>query len=464
MNRIDEYKALLSELDGRIHESDAALAHAVKKDRYRKMLIRPAISILVLVVCFTALINLSDSAALACSKIPLLGELAEAVDFSRSLTDAVMNDFVQSVEQYSSLNEIDASVEHLIVDQKQVTVFFRVNSDKYSDLHITPDFKSTDPGKPLSGFAYQLNDLNVPNGQLQSVTADFLNGDVPSSLILELKVWDQPWQEEATLPAAENFNISDAENNDAEPEYIAVFDFTLKFDPYYTAAARHIQVDRTVKIDSQSITITDMEIYPSHLSLNISSSPENTAYLKSLDFYITANGQRFDTVINGITAVGTQDSPEMCSYRVESPYFYEAESFEAVITGAEWLDKDRASIRIDLSSGQADDMPEGTKLAGVQRKGSGWLVAVLCKMPESTAENTFSFQQVFMGDYYDEQGREYSFNSWAETLSYNGYPPQDGYFYEIFTLNDYPYDQVWLSPRITHTWQAADPIVISLIQ
>lgn len=50
--------------------------------------------------------------------------------------------------------------------------------------------------------------------------------------------------------------------------------------------------------------------------------PANTAWLKGLDFYLeNEDGERFDTVTNGVTASGDTDSPAMVSFRLESLIF-----------------------------------------------------------------------------------------------------------------------------------------------
>ena len=45
-------------------------------------------------------------------------------------------------------------------------------------------------------------------------------------------------------------------------------------------------VNQTVILDGQAITITDIEVYPSYMRVDIAESGDNTAWLKKLDFYI----------------------------------------------------------------------------------------------------------------------------------------------------------------------------------
>lgn len=57
-----------------------------------------------------------------------------------------------------------------------------------------------------------------------------------------------------------------------EAEYVAHFDFLLEFDPEYTATGKVFSVNETVVLGGQEITITDMEVYPTHLHVNVTDS------------------------------------------------------------------------------------------------------------------------------------------------------------------------------------------------
>ena len=82
------------------------------------------------------LVNLSTPFARACGRIPLLADLAKAVSWSPSLSAAVENDYVQPLRLSQSQNGITARVEYLIVDRKQVDVFFSIRSDDYAHLDL----------------------------------------------------------------------------------------------------------------------------------------------------------------------------------------------------------------------------------------------------------------------------------------------------------------------------------------
>lgn len=42
----------------------------------------------------------------------------------------------------------------------------------------------------------------------------------------------------------------------------------------------------TFTLDGQTLTVTDVEIYPTHVRVNVEGDGDNTAWLKGLDFYL----------------------------------------------------------------------------------------------------------------------------------------------------------------------------------
>lgn len=456
MNRIDEYQALMAELDRDVPELETTLNRAYKRKRKRNQyILRPAAGVAACFVIFVLLVNFCAPVAYACSRVPILRELAEAVTFSRSLTDAVENEYVQPISLTQSENGIAASVEYLIVDQKQVNVFYRLDSEIYTEMAADPTVLQANG--EYAHCSYGNNDFGTPNGELQSMTIDFVDEDVPGSLLLKLNIRDNSFAGQ-DAPAEENSGDYLLDERDHEPEYIAQMEFLLEFDPEFTATGKVYPVNKTVVLDGQQITITEMEVYPTHLRVNIEDSPDNTAWLKMLYFYIEADwGMKFDTVSNGITATGTTDSPTMTSYRADSSYFYDANHLKIVITGAEWLNKDMETVYVNLETGQTGQMPEGTELHATTKEGNSWIVEVKADYRKENHHH-----QVMSWDYFDAEGNEYRFNSMSSVF---GEPNEDGeitYFIKRFPLKNYPYEEVWLGVNYSHVWTAEDLIVVTV--
>lgn len=461
MNRREEYRILLQDLENAAPDLGDSLEKA-RERRSRNRRLRPLTGIAACFALFVLLVNVSPPVAHACSRVPVLRELAEAVTFSHSLSEAVENEFVQPMELEQTQNGVTARVEYLIVDQKQVNVFYRLDSDVYSALLADPIVRHTDGSH--ARCSYGNNSYEPENGALRSMTIDFYEEDVPPALKLTLNVWDQiPTNGEPP----EMVRAEDTLFEDYQPEtnYLAEFDFILEFDPAFTAAGTHYDVNQTVELDGQKITVTSMDVYPTQLRITIEEYPDNTAHVQHLSFRIEAEPDwRFDPITNGITAIGSLESPLVTTYMADSSYFHEAEHLRLVITGAEFLSKDRERLYVNLAAGETGPLPEGVRFHSAVQQRNGWLLRFHA---DYRAEN--SFHQIFDSQYYDPSGTEHMINAWSSYFGDDDMPLNEktvsgtgSYFVEEFALRDYPYDEVWLFPHYSHVWTAEQEIVVPL--
>ena len=114
MNRNEEYRALLQELETTPPALDTAVERAMERRRAarkRRLWGIPVGSLAACFLLFVGLVNAFPTFAAACEDVPVLGALAEAVRFSPSLSAAVEHDYVQPVGQSQTKNGITATVE-----------------------------------------------------------------------------------------------------------------------------------------------------------------------------------------------------------------------------------------------------------------------------------------------------------------------------------------------------------------
>lgn len=438
MNRMEEYKAMTEAMAQPVPALDAVLDRAYKRKRSktRKSLLRTGAAVAACFAVFVLLVNFCAPVAYACSKVPGLRVLAEAVTFSKSLTDAVENEYVQPIALSETKHDITASVEYLIVDQKQVNVFYRLESPVYTEMHAHPDIldASGTTGLPC---AFSIGGIDEENDELRTLCIDFIDENVPESLMVKFLV-DASAQ---GVPGAEE-----------------EFAFVLEFDPEFTATGKHITVGQTVELEGQLITVTDIEVYPTHLRVNIAEAEDNTAWLKDLEFYIETDfGMIFEPVSSGITATGSENSKSMMSYRADSTYFYEAESLKLVITGAKWLRKDMEKVYVNLESVQSGPLPEGTEFISAEKENGGWTLTFRVAYQEDEP-----VYQLIGHTYYDIEGNEYEIHSWSHLFGEKDKEGKLTYFIEKIPLSGYPYDEAWLSLQFSHKWVAQEQIVISI--
>lgn len=431
MNRKEELNALLEEFNRDENFESNAFEKAEKKLKKRKYFYKPMSFAASFILFFVVLVNFSAPVAYGFSKIPLIRDLAKAVTFSPSLSKAVENEYMQKVEQSEKKKGIYASVDYIIVDQKNVNIFFHTESSKYKNLATEADIFAAD-GSDLEGYSLIMNNFGADNGQLQSVTADFTNSTVPDGLRLRLKTYDRDFTESA--------EYSDYK----EPEYIAIFDFILNFDPEFTAAGKNITAGEKFEIDGQKFAVSDIEVYPSNMRINISAEDENTKWLKKLYFtVIDDKGRRFNSVSEGITATGDIDTPMMKSYRVESPYFYNSKFVTIYIEGAQFLDKSREKIYIDLKNNTSGKMPDGSSLYKTYKKGGNWVIEIKAATKEENC-----MYQVLLSRFWDKEGKEYYADGWGSSIvpfeNADNIQEDGEHFYTQIYLGDYPYDEVWI--------------------
>ena len=465
MNRNEEYKALLQELEPTPAALEGTAKRALRRrrrDRRLRLFGVPAGSLAACFVAFVLLVNLFPPFARACGTVPVLRTLAQAVAWSPSLSAAVENDYVQPMGQSQTENGITATIEYVIVDQKQVHIFFTLKREGYESLSAElPEFT------PRQQCAVLSSDFQQEPGTLLHFTLDYSDNDVPEGFTMAFSVIGETGTE--NTPAAPSQSILD-EPEWEEPDILASFTFDLAFDPTYTAQGEIVPVNSTFQLDGQTLTVTEVEVYPTHVRVNVEGDPDNTAWLEDLDFYLeNEDGERFDSITNGVSATEDPDIPAMKSFRLESPYFADSAHLTLHITGAKWLDKDMERIRVDLINGTADRLPEDVALYSAERSGNGWLVQF--SAPE---EEEMHFHQLFSMTYYDAEGNEYSMDSrstmtepyiegFISDEAFDAYRAAgEGRFFEVLPLQDYPYEEVWLCPLYSRATTAETPVTIPI--
>ena len=454
MNRNQEYEALLRELEPAPPALDGTAERAARRLR-RKRRLRvfgiPAGSLAACFAAFVLLVNLFPPFARACGNVPVLRALAQAVAWSPSLSAAVEHDYVQPMGQSQTVNGITATIEYVIVDQKQVNIFLTLEGEGYETLTAElPEFTPQQKCAVLGA-----DSLQAP-GTLLHVTLDYQDNDVPEGFTMAFQVTGES---AADVPAAPTEPPAEQSLEDAmleevpayEPDVLADFTFDLSFDPTYTARGEIVPVNSTFQLDGQTLTVTEAEVYPTHVRVNVEGAADNTAWLEDLDFYLeNEDGERFDSISNGVSATGDPDTPSMKSFRLESPYFADSAHLTLHITGATWLDKEKERVRADLKAGTVEWLPEGVSVQSMQHRQDGWVLTFDVTAPADI------HKQVFASRYYDEAGTKYDMDRFGWSFL------DDGHGEAYLPLKDYGQDTVWLVLSWSHASQAETPVTIPI--
>ena len=435
MNRNEEFFELLTDLEKNAPDLSASVRKAKDRRSRSVFLYRPLAGVAACLALFVLLVNVSAPVAKACANVPILKQLVEVATFSRSLSDAVENDYVQPSDMIQEKDGVTAKIEYFIVDEKQVNIFYRLESEEYKAMYVQAGLLDKDGVQEACLVRTPIND--VPNEELRLITIDYYDNTVPDSVQLEILA----------------YQLQDDYQENAQP--LAEFVFQLEFNAENMAKAIVYPVNETVVLDGQRITVTDIAVYPTHLRVNTVGAADNTAWLEGLDFFIETEKGRFETGAGGILSTGKKEGHT--SFRADSTYFYEAEHLKLVITGAKWLRKDIEPTYLNLVTKEHSELPEGAELYYVQKQGDNWTVQF-----HVTPGEDGEMPRLFGDVIYDSAGNSYAINKHNFIISRINKDGSIQYYHEFVTLENYPDDEVWLAPPYSSIWAAEEPIEITV--
>ena len=184
MNRNEEFFELLTDLERNAPDLSASVRKAKDRRSRSVFLYRPLAGVAACLALFVLLVNVSAPVAKACANVPILKQLVEVATFSRSLSDAVENDYVQPSDMIQEKDGITAKIEYFIVDEKQVNIFYRLESEEYEAIYVQAGVLNKDGVQETCLVRTPIND--VPNEELRLITIDYYDNTVPDSVQLEI--------------------------------------------------------------------------------------------------------------------------------------------------------------------------------------------------------------------------------------------------------------------------------------
>lgn len=439
MNRQEEFWELTRQLSQPPEALDGTAARARARARRKRAEKRWGISLGSLAgvaAAFILAVNVLPTFALACSHIPVLRELAAAVAFSPSLSAAVEHDYVQYVGQKQTLENVTVSVESLIADEQQIVIFYRVEGDALN-YSASCDLRTPD-GKALDG--YTITGTNAGDG-LKQMDIRFVDGVVPESLLLDLKIY--------ASGEAGGSELLDS-----------TYTFHLHLDPEKIAPTITIPVSQWVELDGQRLLVDRLELTPTRTVVYLDHDPDNTAWLQNLKFHFTdQDGTEYTTSDGALAATGEPDSPGFYTYYFQSFYFLDdPTSLTLQIDEAVWLDKEVPTLTVNLSDGTCTGfVPDGVldicmEEQNIAELGRQKVLAVTSDAGWAPFQNT----------YFDPQGGSHSF--YCHSMS-QAYTDDDGVYHPNqydYTLVDYNWDTVELLWDYTSVTKLEAPLSVPL--
>ncbi|MDR2570873.1 MAG: DUF4179 domain-containing protein [Oscillospiraceae bacterium] len=344
MNREQEYNNLLQEFQSTPPALDDVVTRVFAKNKRRKIIHNcftiPTGTAASIFIMFIIMINISPVFASAMDHVPSMRSFVEAISFSSSLTEAVKQEFVQTVWQEQTIDDaITIRLEYMIVDGDMVHIFYTVHSLIDTNFGLGfgafgTDIKHDKHVDALLILSMDPRRDELEDGEIRTISFGF-GEPVPPIVIWEGEVHDR------------------GADNVSPGHVIGSYFFTIDIDDAQTGQ-ESIDVYQDFAIDGQRFTITTVQLNPVHTRVNLETDwVNNTELLQRLVFHmINERGEQFNppTLESGglinlpAGGVGFDGSLELYDgpwrledHFLETAFFAQSESLTLVITGVEWI-------------------------------------------------------------------------------------------------------------------------------
>lgn len=467
MKRNEAWEDLLTQAEQIPDKLETRLNRTIARAERRRWL-KPLIGVTGTAAAFVLLVNSSVTFALAVSRVPIVRELVEAVAFDPSLKAAVAHDYVQLVGDTYTQDGVTVTIEYLIADPMNVSVFYSLSDEQGRELELVPDlFDANGNSLPVSAtFGEERIEENESEKGLFDTMRSYLGLDKVQKT---LYTWRLHASKEGVIQTQMQLKVEvrnlghwkDAEWNAVDepeaqesraPEAMFTLDIPLTIEPQFLKSGRVFPVNQTVDVLGQKLTIDEIAIYPSNTRIIWHTDPENDAWLTYLPFYLTdEHGNRVDGIRNGISGTGKDRGYGGGTVWLDSAWYDTAEHLTLHLDDAAIVPKDQDTVLLQ-ADGRLIGLPDYIHQI---TSGPYWEANTVCIQ---TDKGTYHTNTSAFDGYVDADGQTDSFGSIstfvtseAENTFTNSYPMPQGVRYPLTLFVDFAPGQKLENPIEVHT-------------
>lgn len=452
------------ELETRLNRT---IARAERREKRRRWL-KPLIGVTGTAAAFVLLVNSSVTFALAASRVPIVRELVEAVAFDPSLKAAVAHDYVQLVGDTYTQDGVTVTVEYLIADPMNVSVFYSLSDEQGRELELVPDlFDANGNSLPVSvSFGEERIERNESEKGLFDTIRGYLGldkvqktlytwrlhateeGVIQTQLQLHVEVRTQEiWQD------ADMYEMDERESQDT-PAVLFTLDIPITIEPQFLQSGKIFPVGQTADVLGQKLTIDEIEVYPSNTRITWHTDPENDAWLTYLPFYLTdEDGNRVDGIRNGVSGTGNDRDYGGGAIWLDSAWYDTAEHLTVHLDDAAIVPKDQDTVLLQ-ADGQLTGLPDYIE----QVEAEGYPDEAAHTFRIRTKKGTYHTNTAPFSEFIDADGVRDSFSSVSTLVAgekgdtfTNIYPMPQGVRYPLTLFVDFAPGQKLEHPIEVHT-------------
>jgi len=387
--KLNELRKHLEHVDIPRDELDGVILQGLERAKREKQLRRMkqkrgfwtlAISALILITLVTS-IRVSPAFANAVASFPGMEKLVALIQDDIGFNAAIENDYYQEIAKSQTQNGVTMTIDGVVADDQQMLIF-------YSIAHNHEIGKV----RPQAPRIYGENKMKLP-GASMSLNTD-PNDDQQSNYSSRLEIsFEEPIQEE-------KFELMMTFESDEEVyEFEIPFEITRKNDSVKT-----IQVNETVTIEGQKITVRDVKISPLRVAIHIEKDPNNKMKIFRIEDLALQNekGEEWSSATYGFNSSIVSDDEEIIY--LQSNYFDQPKELTLTFSKLQAMPKDEAFIKIDTDKKVILNQPNENYFS-FQNVLNGRVGL------ESTVPEDFHFE--LFGQFVDHNGKESYIQEWS---------------------------------------------------
>lgn len=346
-SELAESKKIMKDLSISDDRSDQAIlrgiqqAKAEKKKKRVQLPIKTFTAACILGLSFITSVNVSEPVAYYMSNVPGMGKIVDFVRYDKGLLAAVENNYIQKVDSSVNNKGIEFTLNSIIHDEKSLIIFYEYQSDE-EDVVITPE-------------SFQL--LNEKGEVLPyHIVGEYWN-DNPDSL-LEIRV---PLKEGDNLP---NELILSTQFSKDKKLLDGVWEIPFTLDKGKIVGKKVYNVDKTLEIEGQQLTIKDVTMYPSQTAVHVYYNSQNSKKIFGINdlHLIDEKGETWNTSVIETTQINENET----IIYLQSNYFTNPKELYLRFNSIRALDKEELNVEVDPIKKKILKAPKDGKLTDVE--------------------------------------------------------------------------------------------------
>ncbi|MCR8853946.1 DUF4179 domain-containing protein [Lysinibacillus fusiformis] len=307
----------------------------VRMDMFRKVQREKRIKKRIVSVTFIATlclslilsIRVSPTIASQVAKIPGFQAIVSAIAIDKGIKDIVDHDYYEEINVTQAKNGLSLTLQGAIADNSGIVLFYDADASfdiSALTLEKVQLFQGDDEIECGCTF--------TKNGSNQTYISSSVEYNFLEPIVYTSK----------DFKAVFHFNDEQKGNIDI------TLPFSLKKD---IAKEKTFTANRTIDIDGQKFTITQIRRSPLKVALDIEVAKDNAMQILALDdvAIITESGERRDSMINGNSIGGNIRDGKFTIY-LQSNYFDDPEALTVMIGAVHAVPKDEDFIEVDFGT------------------------------------------------------------------------------------------------------------------